>query len=227
MTMRIPASQHHRWLAVLACSVALTAGCGALHQTTTPNTSFYSLDGARGGPAPAAASSGPTLVVNPPHASAGFDSKRIIYTREDHKIEYFAHSEWVDTPARMLAPLILAATGDSGAFFASVLTPSAAAGDMRLDTEILRLQQEFEGGASQVRFSLRAWLVDSGTRKTLASREFEAVVRSGSNDTRGGVVAANAAVRSVLAELAAFCADAARKLPAPPAGDTKPVFPRP
>jgi len=29
--------------------------------------------------------------------------------REPHKLEYFAHSEWVDPPARMLAPLIVAA----------------------------------------------------------------------------------------------------------------------
>ena len=95
----------------------------------------------------AAAAAAPTLIVNPPHAAAGFDSPRIIYVREAHKLEYFAHSEWVDPPARMLAPLLVAAVENSGAFRAVVLTPSAAAGDLRLDTEIIRLQHEFAGPA--------------------------------------------------------------------------------
>ena len=94
-----------------------------------------------------AAATAPTLIINPPHAAAGFDSPRIIYVRETHKLEYFAHSEWVDTPARMLAPLIVAAVENSGAFRAVVLTPSAAAGDLRLDTEIIRLQHEFLSAA--------------------------------------------------------------------------------
>ena len=64
--------------------------------------------------------------------------------RETHQLEYFAHSEWVDPPARMLAPLLVAAVESTGTFRAVVLTPSAAVGDLRLDTEIVRLQHEFQ-----------------------------------------------------------------------------------
>jgi cholesterol transport system auxiliary component len=193
---------------------ALVSGCGALRTAPSPDTVLYSLYGVPTAMTAVAPANGLTLVINPTHAAAGFDSRRIIYTREAHRIEHFAHSEWVDTPARMLAPLIVAAAADSGAFLAVVLTPSAAVGDLRLDTEIVSLQQEFGGTGSQVRFSLRAWLVDSGSRKVLASREFDALVRAGSDDPPGGVSAANEAVRRVLAELAAFCTEAARKLPA-------------
>jgi cholesterol transport system auxiliary component len=50
----------------------------------------------------------------------------------------------------------------------------------------------------------------------VATREFEAVAAAPSEDPYGGVVAANQAVRSVLASLAEFCADAARNWrPAP------------
>jgi cholesterol transport system auxiliary component len=210
-------------MAAIGACVVLTSACSALHTAPARDTSFYSLDGVRGAPGKAAAAAGPTLVINPPHAGAGFDSHRIIYTREAHKLEYFAHSEWVDTPARMLAPLIVAATGESGAFRAAVLTPSAAAGDMRLDTEIVQLQQEFSGASSQVRFVLRAYLVESATRRVLASREFESLTPAGSNDPYGGVIAANAGVRTVLAALAAFCAETARNaLPVPPATQAAP-----
>ena len=159
---------------------------------------------------PRAAAAAPTLIVSPPHAAAGFDSQRIMYVRQADQLEYFAHNEWVDTPARMLAPLIVAAVENSGAFRAVVQTPSAAAGDMRLDTEIVRLQHEFLGAPSQVRFTLRAYLVDNATRRVIASREFEAAVPAASDDPYGGVVAANRAVQTVLEKLAAFCAEAAR-----------------
>ena len=194
--------------------MTLIGGCGALLPKATPQPSFYSLDRASAEPRATTrvrstgAIAAPTLVVNPPHAAAGFDSQRIIYVREAHKLEYFAHSEWVDTPARMLAPLIVAAVENDGTFRAVVLTPTAAAGDMRLDTEILRLQQNFDGQPSRVRFTLRATMVDNVTREVLAWREFDATVAAASDDPYGGVVAANRAVQSVVGQLASFCTEA-------------------
>jgi cholesterol transport system auxiliary component len=194
----------------------LAGGCGVLNPKSTPPPSFYALDGAPAGAAApgyvraTAAGAGPTLIVNPPHAAAGFDSRRIIYLRDLHKREYFAHNEWVDTPARMLAPLLVAALEKSGAFRAVVLTPSAAAGELRLDTEIIRLQHEFGAGPSRVRFTLRATLVEVKARRVVAWREFDASVAAASEAPYGGVLAANSAVQGVLAELSAFCAEAAR-----------------
>jgi len=192
------------------------AGCSALAPTTTPPPSFYTLELARDGtvsasPAPAGSGSAPVLIVRPPHAAAGYDSQRIVYQREVHKLEYFAHSEWVDTPARMLTPLLVTALERSGAFRAVALTPSSAAGDIRLDTEVLRLQHDFTTRPSRVRFALRATLVEERTRLVLAWREFEAEAPAGSDDPAGGVAAANLAVQSALANLAAFCAEAAKQ----------------
>jgi len=193
----------------------LVCACGALQPVTSPAPNLYSLVDARSAATPVlwqphAAVSALTLAVSPPHAAAGFDSPRMMYLRQADKLEYFAHNEWVDTPARMLAPLIVAAIERSRAFRAVVQMPSAAAGDMRLDTEILHLQQEFVGAPSQVRFTLRAYLVESATRRVVATREFETIVPSASEDPHGGVVAANSAVQAALDRLAAFCAEAAR-----------------
>lgn len=204
-------------LAAAGLVLTLAGACGALRPTATPAPSFYSLDSARTEPraavrtAVASSVAAPTLIVNPPRAASGFDSQHIIYVRDAHKLEYFAHSEWVDTPARMLAPLIVAAVENGGAFHAVVLMPNAAAGDLRLDTEIVRLQQDFVGRPSVVRFTLRAYLMDNLTRRVLAWREFDESVAAASDDPYGGVVAANRAVQSVLEQLAGFCADAAVK----------------
>ena len=193
-------------------ALALLGACNALKPLISPaeHPKFYALsdsaDAVTPVAVPRASASGLTLIVATPHAAAGFDSRRMMYLRRGDELEYFAHNEWIDTPARMLAPLIVAAVETRGAYRAVVLTPSPATGQVRLETEILRLQQEFLGAPSRVRFTLRAQLVESATRRVVASREVEAVAAAPSENPRGGVTAAHEAVRKVLGELADFCA---------------------
>jgi cholesterol transport system auxiliary component len=200
------------WRCIAAvAALALLSACNALRPLVAPgeHPKFYSLsdraDAATPAAAPRASATGLTLIVATPQAAAGFDSRRMMYLRRGDELEYFAHNEWIDTPARMLAPLIVAAVEARGAYRAVVLTPSPATGQVRLETEILRLQQEFLGAPSRVRFTLRAQLVESGTRRVVASREFEAVAAAPSENPRGGVTAAHEAVRKVLGEVADFC----------------------
>ncbi|WP_428827445.1 ABC-type transport auxiliary lipoprotein family protein [Azonexus sp. IMCC34842] len=192
--------------------LTMLGACGILDTAGDAQPSFYTLDGAprASQAAPPRPTAAPTLIVNPPHAAAGFDSHRIIYVREPHQLEYFANSEWADTPARMIAPLIVAALEQSGAFRAVVPTPSTASGDLRLDVEIVRLQQEFNDSPSRVRFTLRAYLVDTGSRQVLAWREFDQSIAAAQDNPYGGVMAANGAVQKVLDQLAAFSAEAAQ-----------------
>ena len=189
--------------------IGASGGCNTLRTAAAPPPAFYSLDRAThpaAGPAPSARTEGsPTLIVSQPHAASGFDSRRMIYVRTAQKLEYFAHNEWIDTPARMLVPLIVAATTASGTFRAVVPTPSSASGDLRLDTAIIRLQQEFGGGPSRVRFTLRADLVESTSRRVVAWREFDFTVEAASADASGGATAAGLAVAGALEELARFC----------------------
>ena len=202
----------------LAVSIVLTltAGCEALRPKATPEPSFYALDRAmlEAPFAAASASTGSlvalTLIVDPPHAAAGFDSSRIVYTREAHRLEYFANSEWVDTPARMLPPLIANAIAHSGVVRTVVLGPSAAGGDLRLDTEIIRLEQDFGFRPSRVRFTLRATIINEATHKVVAWKEFDQTVAAATDDPYGGVVAANSAVKTAVEALAAFCGEAAQ-----------------
>ena len=200
-------------LVAALCAATLAAGCSALKPEASPTPpSYYSLDASGGAPAPAQRvqrNTGTTVLVTPPQAAAGFDSQKIIYLRQTHKLEYFAHSEWVDPPARMIAPMIVTAVEATGAFRAVVSSPGSASGDLRLDTEVLLLQQEFTTKPSQVRFALRASLSEEGTRRVVATRDFEILQPSPSEDPYGGVQAANAAVRTGLQQLAAFCAESA------------------
>ena len=213
-------SKPYGWrLGAAALWLTMLGGCEILRPAVAVQPKYYALSATRDAATTVltdlrAVATAPTLIVSPPHAAAGFDSQRIMYLRQADQLEYFAHSEWIDTPARMLAPLIVNAVESSGAFRAVVQTPSVATGEIRLDTEILRLQHEFLTAPSRVRFTLRAYLVDSRTRRVIATREFDTVIPATSEDPYGGVAAANRAVQTALHNLATFCAEAMRSMPA-------------
>jgi len=190
--------------------LALLTGCGAsLLPKPALAPALYGLDDGAGVPARAAAPPGaPSLLVNLPRAAAGLDTRWMAYQRQPQRIEYYTASEWLDTPARLLAPLLVRAIERSQAFGVVLLAPAAANAQWRLDTEILRLQQNFGGGPSQVRLTLRAVLVDAQSRAVLASREFDATVPAASDDAAGGAAAAQRAALQLAQALADFCASA-------------------
>lgn len=192
-------------LGILLSPLLLAAACSSLLPASPPPANYYSLDydahGKSVSPGP-----GPVVVVSPPRATAGFDQARMVYVKQLHQIEYFAQNQWVESPSRMIGPLLVSALEHNGAFRAVLQTPSAAQGQMRVDSEIVRLQQEFLRSPSQVRFTLRVRLINDDTRAVIASREFEAVVDAPSDNPYGGVQASNQAVGKVLDDAAAFCA---------------------
>ena len=87
----------------------------------------------------------------------------------------------------------------------------SAAGELRLDTELVRLYQDFQTRPSQLVLVLRATLVHDKTRRVLALRQFEVRVASASEDPQGGVHAANLALQQVLGELSTFLGEAASR----------------
>ena len=202
-------------LTTLLAALTLLGGCGSslLPKPPAPPSRF-TLDAAA--PLPAAAqrepaAGSPVLVVAVPRAAPGFDSPRLVYLRQPQQLEAFALHEWVDTPARMLAPLLVRSLQASGAFSAVLLAPTTGSGSWRLETELIRLQQDFTAQPSQVRLTLRAVLLDSSTRQVIAWREFDETVPAATDDAAGGAAAAHHATQRVLAALAAFCAAQPRR----------------
>ncbi len=191
-----------RAIAPLA-AVALLSACAALPPPEAMST--YVLD-ARIAPATRKAKGDTVIAVGLPRARPGFDTAQMAYVRRSHEIEYFAKNRWADTPARMLAPLLVQALDQSGGFRAVVQAPGAVSADLRVEVEIVRLLQDFEARPSRVRFTLRAQLIEVGSRRVLATREFDETESAPSDDAYGGVIAANRALERLLGQLADFCA---------------------
>lgn len=184
------------WL--VACSTTTMA----LRPTAPPNHT-YVLDAAIE-PRLAIKRSNAVLLVATPRAQPGFDTRRIAYTKTPLSLNYYTKSEWADTPAQMLAPLLVRALESTGGFRAVLSTTAPVEADLRLDIDIIRLQQEFLETSSHARLALRAKLYDLATRQILATQIFEAAEPAPSEDAYGGVRAANAAVKRLLDEIANF-----------------------
>lgn len=167
--------------------------------------------GVAGFTAASAGGDGPVLIVAVPRAAPGHGGTNMVYTRRPHELASFAFHEWIDTPARMLAPLLVRSIQATGAFRAVLLAPSAAEGQWRLETELLRLQHDFTRSPSQVRLTLRAVLVDSATRRVIAGREFDEIVPAATDDPVGGVHAARQSAQRLRTALANFCAEQTRR----------------
>lgn len=188
-------------------SVMLLSGCTGFqaHQSDSPR--LYVLD-ARPAIKVAHAKRDLVLAVGAPSAWPGFNTSQMAYVRQPHGLDYFAVSRWADTPPRMLEPLLRYALEQTNSFRAIVRAPGSYAADIRLETELIRLQQDFQKQPSQVQLTLRTQLIDVVSKRIIAVKQFDGVENAPSDDPYGGVVAANRLLQRMLGELADFCVNA-------------------
>jgi cholesterol transport system auxiliary component len=145
------------------------------------------------------------LAISEPQTRPGFDTPQIAYVQKPHELNYFVTSRWADTPARMLEPLLVQAMEQADSFRAVVQRPGAVPADVRLDTELIRLQHDFVTRPSRVQLTLRAQLIDVRNQQVLAVKQFDESENAASDNAYGGVTAANRAVQRMLDQLADFC----------------------
>lgn len=198
------------WRARLAgiALCATLAACTGLGSSAADEVSIYYIDAQPAvikRPLPLRSA----LLVGVPRAWPGFETSRMVYVRQPYELEYFSKSRWADAPARMLLPLLVRTLEQSGVFAAVVHSPGAIAGTLRLDTELVRMQQEFAGGRSQVRVTLRVQLIDANERRVIGAREFDEVEAAATGNAYAGVAALNRALERMLLRLVEFCANPA------------------
>lgn len=145
-----------------------------------------------------------TLRVAQPESAPGLNTSRMAYRTESNRIDYFAYNEWVASPARMMSSLMEARLDESGMFGAVVTGSSDIRTDLRLDSTIMSLQQDFTDKTSSVDFSVKVNLVDVPDRSLADSKTFSYRVPAEERNAESGAAAANRAVSRFLDELAAF-----------------------
>ena len=184
----------------------LTGGCSLLPEPEPVSIDQYVLEYT---PGPQdiqnTGEDAPVMIVTTPSAHGGYDSNRIAYMEQAYGLRYYTRSRWADKPARMLAPLVADAMQATGQFQALYAAPGSLAADYRLDTELIRLHQDFTRQPSVVRITLRAKLIDLQSHRVVATQQFDIYETAATDDAYGGVVATNKAVNRLFDELAQFC----------------------
>ncbi len=184
--------------------ILLLAGCAALSKPAIPSQNIYVLN-----ELPAVQTSPVrhdlVLAVSPMQTRPGFDTPQMAYTQRTHELSYFVTSRWADLPARMLEPLVIQTLEQTESFRAITQTPGAVPAELRLETELTLLHQDFTTHPSRVQLTLRARLIDVRNKRVLAVRQFDDSENATSEDAYGGVNAANRLVPRMLKQLADFC----------------------
>ncbi|MFZ6690811.1 ABC-type transport auxiliary lipoprotein family protein [Undibacterium sp. SXout20W] len=180
-------------------------GCTVLQPVSPPELTTYTLEAPLTRLNVRLPGSDKSILLGNIRADAELGSKHILYRKKAFQIDVYQQSQWQQSPALMLFPVVTRALEHSGLFELVLKTPTPIIADYRLDLNITSLQQEFTSHPSQVRFGLHAYLSENKTSVILGAKEFEAVVASPSEDAYGAVIASNIAVAQVLQQLTEFC----------------------
>lgn len=145
-----------------------------------------------------------TLLVSMPIASPGYDTARIIYMEKPFELKRFARNQWVAPPAKMLQPMLVQTLLNTRRFHAVVSTPYSGITQLRLDTQLLKLEHLFIHSPSRVRMVVQVQLIDNIRNQVVADARFQSSIVAKRATPYAGVLAANEASSVLLSKVARF-----------------------
>lgn len=192
------------WRAMLSALIAMAvSACGVLPgKSSQQPTRDYSLNaGLSAGavdPGVAPGNSCVSAQVMLPRTAPGFNTSRMAYTYEPDSLRYFAFSQWLDTPAYMMQPLLVRALHRSGVFQHVVKSPSPVRTRFRLEADDLAVIQQINGQTNVVRIALRLRLLDIRDGALIIDEPVVLERRATGADPRSGVTTANELARELI-----------------------------
>ncbi|MBC9250834.1 hypothetical protein A9179_11150 [Pseudomonas alcaligenes] len=158
-----------------------------------------------------------TLSIARPQTSQALDSTRIAVLPEGNRISSYKGARWADPAPSLLRDRLLAVLRSDGRFPALVSDEQHLHSDLELLGNLLSFQSEYQDGQPHAVIRLDAQLVDSNSRRILASRRFEVSQRSSDTQVAAQVAAFGSASDALASELIDWLLSAA-----PKAGQTAP-----
>ncbi|HAU1150786.1 TPA: hypothetical protein JBI12_02390 [Legionella pneumophila] len=134
-----------------------------------------------------------TIQVTAPEAVAGYQTEEMLYMKKPFKLEPFVKNAWTSPPADMLFPLLVQSLQSSGYFYAVTSSPYSEEADYRLDTQLLKLEQNFIKKPSVLEFSAKIVLTHISDNQIIGSRIVRLQIPCSQDTPYGGVIAANQA----------------------------------
>lgn len=145
-----------------------------------------------------------SLLVTPVGAVSSYQTEEMLYVDKPFQLESFAKNAWKSPPADMLYPLMVESLQRSGYFYAITTNLYSEHSDYRLDTELLKLEQNFLSKPSTIQFSVKVVLTHVEDNLVLGSRIMSYSIPCERDTPYGGVLAANKASQQFTAAVTDF-----------------------
>jgi len=202
-----------RILAILTTSFALTACSGVFEsKLDAPQAYVLRLPPAT---APAAATSGGSVLLQRPQAGPGLDSDRIALLRSDQRFDFYAASRWAAPAPDLIESVMLDALRATGAFSAVFDDSAPYAPVYNLRCGLRRFESDYTserggagGRAPTVHVALDCTLGRRRDRQLLASFTAQGSSVAGEDRLSAVVAAFEAATATAMKELGRAIVDA-------------------
>lgn len=147
----------------------------------------------------------PSLLVLDTVAAGLYDSDQLVFSRSPGTRGQYQYARWTELPGKRFADLMRARLGQKSGWRVSA-AEGYVHGDLLLVTHLVDFYHDAASEPGEVRFELRAELVDLKRRAVLGQRSFEQKVPLSSFDARGAAQASNTAASLILDELTVWLA---------------------
>lgn len=180
----------------------IVTGCSLLATKNEPITQYYINKTPKVSPKGRVHQK--VLLVLTPEADSIYDTKKMAYSTQPYRIDYFAKNQWAEKPADMLRPLMVQTLQDSHYFHAVVVPPFNGHYDYLLSTQLIELKQDLTKPSPTLQLRFNATLISNTTNKTIATKQFHISQPMMRINPYDGVYAANCATAHMLEQLTTF-----------------------
>lgn len=185
---------------LLAVSFSLLSACSAIKSPVAHQYQLTAFSAEKIHPAPTQE----TLLITPTEAVNGYQTEQMHYSTQTHALNNFTKNAWFSPPATMLYSLLIQSIQHSGYFSAVSSGAYISKTGYRLDTQLLKLQQNFIKKPSILEFKVKAVLTRVADNQILVSRVFKQNVPCPYDSPYGGVIAANQATERLTKDITRF-----------------------
>lgn len=193
-------------LSVIILCITLLSACSILGPVQTPDEQRYMINAMPVSFKPLHQTRA-ILLVAQPETSGLYNTTSMAYVVKPYQVSYYSRAQWAETPSQMIMPILAQSLERTGAFKAVVVAPYLGRYDYVLNTQIIKMQQNYLS-ANQGYFELviQAQILRATTGTTIATRQFSVRTPIGAPSPYNGVIAANDAMARALMQISLFAA---------------------
>ncbi len=179
----------------------LFAGCTSLRPTMHEYTILPSYTT----PVEASKPLNTTLKLSSTKSIASLSSTQLYYLKDTTRMDAYLYSRWSDAPSNMIDRVLYSSLQNQQLFETLIPATSSATADLTLESDLHAFYHRFLDTTHSEGFvDITYRLIDTKTKRAIASKRFLITQPSPSADAKGGVSALNSATHTLSQQCTAW-----------------------